>query len=108
MIIIRDEYIHFRTKTFTKILPFLTAILRTRRLQPPRDDCAVPVQWFSSVGHRPVKVFLSFEGQKTPKWVLQQTVKPQMMRHFIRVYTVAKTKSIFRERNIKLFGNYNL
>ena len=36
----------------TKILPLLTArysILCTRRLQPPRDDCAVRVQWFSSV-----------------------------------------------------------
>ena len=36
----------------TKILPFLTArytILCTRRLQPPRDDGAVQVQWFSDV-----------------------------------------------------------
>ena len=42
----------FRSKIFTKILPFLTArytILCTRRLQPPRDDCAGQVQWFSSV-----------------------------------------------------------
>ena len=39
-------------KKMTKILPFLTArytILCTRRLQPPRDDCAVRAQWFSSV-----------------------------------------------------------
>ena len=43
----------FRSKTLNKILPFLTArciILCARRLQPPRDDCAVRVQWFSSVG----------------------------------------------------------
>ena len=36
----------------TKILPFLTArytILCTRRLQSPRDDCTVWVQWFSNV-----------------------------------------------------------
>ena len=36
----------------TTELPRLTArytILCTRRLQPPRDDCAVPVQWFSSM-----------------------------------------------------------
>ena len=36
----------------TKILPLLTAmysILCTRRLQPPRDDCPVREQWFSSV-----------------------------------------------------------
>ena len=42
----------FRSNKLTKILPLLTAIytiLRTRRLQPPRDDCAVRVQWFSSV-----------------------------------------------------------
>ena len=40
----------------TKILPLLTprySILCTRRLQPPRDDCAVRVQWFSSVVLRP-------------------------------------------------------
>ena len=33
-------------------MPFLTAryiILCTRRLQPPRDDCAVQVHWLSSV-----------------------------------------------------------
>ena len=38
----------------TKILPLLSArymysFLCTRRLQPPRIDCAVRVQWFSSV-----------------------------------------------------------
>ena len=36
----------------TKIFPFLTAmytILCTRWLQPTLDDCAVRVQWFSSV-----------------------------------------------------------
>ena len=35
----------FRSKKMTKLLPLLTArftILCTRRLQPPRDDCAVP------------------------------------------------------------------
>ena len=44
----------FRSKKLTKILPLLTArysILCTRRLQPPRDDSAVRVQWFSSVMH---------------------------------------------------------
>ena len=42
----------FRSKILTKILPFLTArytILCTPRLQPPLDDCAVQVQWFSSL-----------------------------------------------------------
>ena len=36
----------------TKLLPLLTArytILFTRRLQPPRDNFAVRVQWLSSV-----------------------------------------------------------
>ena len=38
----------------TKILSFLTTtcryiILCTCRLQPPRDACAIRVQWFSSV-----------------------------------------------------------
>ena len=42
----------FTSKKLNKILPLLTArysILCTRRLQPPRDGCAVRVQWFSSV-----------------------------------------------------------
>ena len=43
----------FRSKKkHDQILPLLTAmynILCTRRLQPPRDDCAVRAQWFSSV-----------------------------------------------------------
>ena len=42
----------------TKKLPFLTArytILCARRLQPPRNDCAVRVQWFSSVNNSPTK-----------------------------------------------------
>ena len=42
----------FRSKILTKILPFLTArytMLCPRWLQPPRDDCAVRGQWFSSV-----------------------------------------------------------
>ena len=36
----------------TKILPLLTAmytIMCSRRLQSPRDNCAVRVQWLSSV-----------------------------------------------------------
>ena len=43
---------NFGSKIFTNILPFLTAmytILCTRRLQPPRDDCAGRVQWFYSM-----------------------------------------------------------
>ena len=39
---------NFRSKILTKILPFLTArytILCTRRLQPPRDECSVRVQY---------------------------------------------------------------
>ena len=50
MSIIRDEYFQ-KKKTFTKIVPFLTArytIVYTRRLQIPRDDCAVRVQRLSS------------------------------------------------------------
>ena len=42
----------FRSKKLTKILPLITArytILCTHRLQPPRDDSAARVQWFSSV-----------------------------------------------------------
>ena len=49
----------FRSEKMTKTLPLLTArfsILCTRRLQPPRDDCAVRVQWFSSVSVRPGKL----------------------------------------------------
>ena len=45
----------------TKTLPLLTArysILCTRRLQPPSDDCAVRVQWFSSVSVHPGKLIL--------------------------------------------------
>ena len=53
MTIIRD-YNYFRSKILTKILTFSTArytILCTCRLQPPSDDCAVRVQWFSSVDY---------------------------------------------------------
>ena len=42
----------FRCKILTKRFPFLTArntILCTRRLQPPRDDCALREQWVSIV-----------------------------------------------------------
>ena len=42
----------FRSKKLTEILPLLTArysFLCTRRLQPPHDDYAVRIQWFSSV-----------------------------------------------------------
>ena len=41
-----------RSKLLTKMLHFLRArytILCIRRLQSPRDDCAVQVQWFTSV-----------------------------------------------------------
>ena len=47
MIIMCDEHFHNNQK-----IPLSTArypILSTRRLQPPRDDCAVRVQWFSSM-----------------------------------------------------------
>ena len=48
----------------TKKVPFLTVtcrytILCTCRLQPPRDDCAVRVQWFSSVRSNEVVLLLS-------------------------------------------------
>ena len=42
----------FRRKILIKISPLLSArytILFTHRLQPPHDDCAVLVQWFSSM-----------------------------------------------------------
>ena len=41
-----------RSKMLTKIFAFLKArytILCARQLQPSPDDCAVRVQWFSSV-----------------------------------------------------------
>ena len=48
-------------------------------------------------------IILTLCGPRTPNRVLWQTVKTQMqcrmMRHFIRVYTFAKTKSTFREIN---------
>ena len=44
----------------TKILSLLKArcsILCIRRLHPPRDDCAVRVQWFSSVDNVRLKSY---------------------------------------------------
>ena len=48
----------FRSTILTKIIPFLTArytILCTPPLQPPHDECAVQVQWFSRVNTISVK-----------------------------------------------------
>ena len=46
------RYIFSEVKKMTKKLPLLSTmytILCICQLQPPRDDCAVRVQWFSSL-----------------------------------------------------------
>ena len=89
----------FRSKILTKVLSLLTArypILSTRRLQP-HDDCAVPVQWFSSVGINPLfypyKPCVLFMGHT-------QTVQSQnrhcVMRCLIRIFTVLLTECSIR------------
>ena len=48
----------YEHKKTSLVVPFLTArytILCTRRLQPPRDDCAVRVQWFTNVKYGQLK-----------------------------------------------------
>ena len=51
-----------------------------RRLQPTRDDCTVPVQWFSSVIGHSSKVCVSlhqFLMAAKPRHILTQTYRPE-------------------------------
>ena len=73
----------------TKILPLLTAmysILCTRRLQPPRDDCPVRVQWFSSVTFGAINRF----GIYWPSTVLSL-----IYRENSRIFNIFKFPCIF-------------
>ena len=66
----------FRRKILAKILPFLTArytILCTCRLQPPHNDCTVPVWRLFSVKMSPKK-FLDCWNEKKPLWIWSQLI----------------------------------
>ena len=68
----------FRSKKLTKIVPLLTArytFLCTRRLQPPRDDCAVREQWFFIVKNRYCNLMLAYINKEKQSDISTSDIK---------------------------------